>query len=280
MSDKAGSTVERDAADSGNKTCSLSFLLWNVDGLHSKIADGDFKRYVEQFDFACLVETFAENSYDLTRHFTGYDKYVSPAVKLSHHGRCSGGVLLLVRKCFSKLIERVDIMYDQMIVVKFAKTLFNTTHDVLLICVYVPPQGSPYYNTAECNCHIDLIDKCVLDLFEKYGDFHLILCGDINARTSNFQANVKDNDSYLPFTDPLSPNSLMCQSRASQDDAVNDFGRALLDLCVCFDLFIHNGECQGDEEGKFTYISGHGNSMIDYCITSVDFVKHVKRLCV
>ena len=32
--------------------------------------------------------------------------------------------------------------------------------------------------------------------------------------------------------------------------------------------------------GKFTYISGHGNSVIDYCITSVDFVKHVKRLCV
>ena len=61
---------------------------------------------------------------------------------------------------------------------------------------------------------------------------------------------------------------------------INDFGRALLDLCVCFDLFIHNGECQGDEEGKFTYISGHSNSVIDYCITSVDFVKHVKRLCV
>jgi len=114
LSDKAGSTVESDAADSGNKTCSLSFLVWNVDGLHSKIADGDFKRYVEQFDVACLVETFVENSYDLTRHFTGYDKYVSPAVKLSHHGRRSGGVLLLVRKCFSKLIERVDIMYDQM----------------------------------------------------------------------------------------------------------------------------------------------------------------------
>ena len=83
-------------------------------------------------------------------------------------------------------------MYDQMIMVMFAKTLFNTTHDVLLICFYVPPQGSPYYNTAECKRHIDPIDKCVLELFEKYGDFHLILCGDINARTSNFQVSVED----------------------------------------------------------------------------------------
>ena len=65
------------------------FLFGNVDGLHSKIAD---KRYVEQFDVACL--TFVDNSYDLTKYFTGYDKYVFLAVKLSHHGRRLGGVAL------------------------------------------------------------------------------------------------------------------------------------------------------------------------------------------
>ena len=54
----------------------------------------------------------------------------------------------------------------------------------------------------------------------------------------------------------------------------------LLDLCMCFDLFIHNGECQGEEEGKFTYISGHSNSVTDFCITSADLVQSVKRLCV
>ena len=54
-----------------------------------------------------------------------------------------------------------------MIVVKLSKTLFNTTLDVIQICVYVPPQESMYYSTAECNCHIDFIDKCILDLMEK-----------------------------------------------------------------------------------------------------------------
>ena len=49
-----------------------------------------------------------------------YDKYVSLAVELSHYGRLLGGVLLLVRKCFSKLIEWVDILYEQMIVVRFS----------------------------------------------------------------------------------------------------------------------------------------------------------------
>ena len=108
-----------------------------------------------------------DNSYDLTKHFTGYNEYVSPTVKLSHHGRRSGDVLLLAKRCFSKLTERTDTPCDQMIVVKLSKTLFNTTLDVMLICVCVPPQGSPYYNTAECNCHIDFIDKCILDLMEK-----------------------------------------------------------------------------------------------------------------
>ena len=91
---------------------------------------------------------------------------------LPHRGRCSEGVLLLAKGCFSKLIERIDTPYVQMMIVKLSKTLFNITLDVILICVYVPPQRSTYYNTAECNCHIDLIDKCLLDLMEKCGDFH------------------------------------------------------------------------------------------------------------
>ena len=70
-------------ADWGNKTFSLSFLVWYIDGLHRKIGDGDFKRYLEHFSIASLVETFVDNSYHLTKHFTGYDKYITPAMKLS-----------------------------------------------------------------------------------------------------------------------------------------------------------------------------------------------------
>ena len=104
--------------------------------------------------------------------------------------------------------------------------------------------------------------------------------GDINARTSNFQVSVEGSDSRLPFTDPLSSNSLMRQSRVSQYDTVYDFDRTLLDLCLCFDLHIYNGKCPGDKEGKLTYISSHGSSVMDYWITSAEFVKRVKSLFV
>ena len=84
--------------------------------------------------------------------------------------------------------------------------------------MFVPPQGSLYFNTAECNYDIDLLDKkCLLDLMEKCRDFHLISCEGIYARASNFLVSVEGSDSHLPFTDSLSPNSLMRQSRVSQE---------------------------------------------------------------
>ena len=94
-----------------------------------------------------------------------------------------------MRKCFSKQIERVDIPYDQMIVLKFFKMPFRTVYDIILKWVYVPPQGSPYCNTVQRNC---LIDNCVLDLVEKCGDLHSILCGGINARASSFLVGAEE----------------------------------------------------------------------------------------
>ena len=54
----------------------------------------------------------------------------------------------------------------------------------------------------------------------------------------------------------------------AEDAVSNDFGDILLNLCACCDLSILNGLCNPDQSGKFTYISPHGNSTVDYCITS------------
>ncbi|KAK7469525.1 hypothetical protein BaRGS_00036471, partial [Batillaria attramentaria] len=42
-------------------TKSLAFLNWNVDGLLSKLEDGEFIDYVASFDLVCLVETFVDS---------------------------------------------------------------------------------------------------------------------------------------------------------------------------------------------------------------------------
>ena len=45
---------------------------------------------------------------------------------------------------------------------------------------------------------------------------------------------------------------------------MNNFGKILLELCACYDLELLNGCMRVGEEGRFTYLSDHGYSVIDY----------------
>ena len=50
-----------------------------------------------------------------------------------------------------------------MAVFKVSRTLFGTDRDVLLLNVYVPPSGSPYYESADDTNSIDFIERCFLE---------------------------------------------------------------------------------------------------------------------
>ena len=67
----------------------------------SRLSDADWMAYVESFDFVTLTETFIDENFDLYQVFTDYFKFVSPAIKLSHQARRSGGILVMVRICFA-----------------------------------------------------------------------------------------------------------------------------------------------------------------------------------
>ena len=56
-------------------------------GIASKLSDCDWVKYVEQFDFVTLVETFVDNTSDTSVFFDDYVKFVCPAAKLSYQGR-------------------------------------------------------------------------------------------------------------------------------------------------------------------------------------------------
>ena len=65
-------------------------------GLLDKLADREFLRYVQLFDTVCIAlgETFLD--YLNTETFPEHFVFVKPAVKFSHMGRRSGGVITLV----------------------------------------------------------------------------------------------------------------------------------------------------------------------------------------
>ena len=80
----------------------------------SKLYDCDWVKYVELF--LTLTETFIDNDFDLSGVFHNFIKFVCPAVKLSYHGRRSGGLLVMVKKQLAKFTERISVDCDNVIV--------------------------------------------------------------------------------------------------------------------------------------------------------------------
>ena len=63
-------------------------------------------------------------------------------------------------------------------------------------------------------------------------------------------------------------------SRRSEDNVVNGYGRSLLEMCAGFEFMILNGMCISDPKGSFTFVSQHGNRIIDYFIVSEDLLRN------
>ena len=238
----------------------------------SKLSDADWMAYVESFDFVTLTETFIDENFDLSHVFTDYFKFVSPAIKLSHQGRRSGGILVMVRNNMSSFVQEIGVQYHNIVVLKLSKEAFGCDRDIMYIATYIPPPGSPFYDLSQTACHITELDTCINELMEKDGDLHIICNGDFNARTANYQINTEfsqmDGGDYEPFCKI----SLFEPTRTSQDREVNAFGRRLLETCACYGLEILNGFCPGDETGNFTYLSEHGYSVVDYFLMSSDIL--------
>lgn len=184
--------------------------------------------------------------------------------------------MLLVKKCFSRFIRNIDTNYENIIVIEISKLLFGTDTEMYLICTYLPPVDSPFYEVSDFNNGISILEHCLLDILEKFGEVAVIICGDLNARTSN------ENPVYTDLAaDSLTQGSTCPTStRQSQDQTLNDYGKLLLEFCSVFDLSILNGNCNGDENGHLTYISQSGCSVIDYFILSSNVMYLPRKLIV
>ena len=68
-----------------------------------------------------------------------------------------------------------------------------------------------------------------------------------------------------------------------QDKILNSYGKKLLNLCSALSIYILNGTCDGDKEGRYTFISDQGSSVNYYFLASVglfDFLKNKITLSV
>jgi hypothetical protein len=83
-----------------------------------------------------------------------------------------------------------------MIVLKVDELLFGFKLDkhIILICTYIHPSESKYWNVAEHGYGIEILEQCIVDLYERFKDFSLLICGDLNSRTGCTNAAPADDD--------------------------------------------------------------------------------------
>ena len=219
-----------------------------------------------------MVETFV-GTFTSTL-FPSFTSFVSPAKKLSHHGRRSGGVIVLVRNVLMRYVKQIEVDYDNVIILEVSKELLGTDANVFVVNTYLNPPNSPFYDTCDYDNGIAMLEQCLLSILEKNEDDSFILCGDLNARTGSkvpsyfdFASSCFEAVGGNFWLDNDTSNDLSSK-RCSRDIQANEYGHNFLVLCSSFDLCILNGACDGDTDGQYTYISTAGNSVIDCFIIS------------
>ena len=144
---------------------------------------------------------------------------------------------------------------DSFFVFLLDKRLFGFNSDVAHMCAYVPPENSPYYTAFD---GISLLEESLADVMLSSDDVYIFLCGNLNSRTANeFPISQSGNNVFTRSVEET-------PTRRSQDTVLNSFGKKLLNMCTAFGLNILNGVCNGDLQGRYTFISNCGNSVNDW----------------
>lgn len=88
--------------------------------------------------------------------------FFSQAFRLTTRGRCSGGVVVLIKHSLNNLINiiQLDHEFDNIIALKFTNIM--PSQDVIFFFTYVQPYGSPYYDHVDfTNGIVKLKPHCV-----------------------------------------------------------------------------------------------------------------------
>ena len=162
----------------------------------------------------------------------------------------SGGIAIIYKKKLHDCLEFIDSESQYVQWVKITRNIFEFDNDVLLGCVYIPPEGSKYSNSEA----FDEIESDLVSLVKKT-DMHPFLIGDFNAKTSNLNDFIIPDDTLLEFfqlDDDVDILSYMLDyenlktynvplQRVTQCSCQpNSYGYKLLNCCKKLNLYIAN----------------------------------------
>jgi hypothetical protein len=187
--------------------------------------------------------------------------------------KVSGGLTVLVRSEIKQGIKLLEHTNNDYIWLKLCKKNVGVTYDIYLCYMYNPPANSTYTQSLQ----EDIFDLIENDLAKYSEKGHILIMGDLNARTSDDNDFIPNdsNDNTVQQYDDYTPDVEII-NRFSRDTVLLSRGRALHDMCIQTGLRILNGRCIGDLTGNFTYHNFHGSSVVDYACVSECLLPKVK----
>ena len=102
------------------------------------------------------------------------------------HGRYPGGVCVFVKKDISHAIILIQTTCYGMYF-KIDSDTFHFEKDIIIMCVYVPPDGSSFYEKCSGNIAIHKLEEDILNLRIDNMNCDYMLVGDFNSRSFHRQ---------------------------------------------------------------------------------------------
>ena len=249
----------------------LSYLAWNVEGLLDKLEDDEFYEFITNHDICCLSETFTRFSFDFNIKFKDYIYSHCEAVKYSHMGRASGGLLMLIKKDITEFVQIIETNAQNILGIVLSKHWANTDKDILILGTYVHPADSIFYTDKDYTCTLESLEHCILEQIEAGKEYSYIIGGDLNARISDWALSTTANND----TNDINTDDTINYPRNAQDTITNGFSKRLIELCTTFNMTPLNGLEEKNFDGNYTFHSVRGNSTIDHFLCSTELLEHI-----
>lgn len=221
-------------------------MFLNVCGLKSKLKFQEFNDIVQKYDVCFLVESKLDDL-DIIEVPNGYTYVTKNRKKMA---KKSGGIVIIYKKNIEKNLSIIESNSQFVQWLKISKHGGNIQENILIGCVYVPPEGSKYSNIEA----FDEIENEMVNLL-KESKMHYALVGDFNAKTGTLKDFIVPDESILDLFHLDTDDDIISymedyknlQSYDIPLDRItqctcqpNSYGFKLLNLCKKLNLYIAN----------------------------------------
>lgn len=257
----------------------LNIAYLNVCGLKSKLLNPDFDNFIKKHDILVFVETKTDD-YDEIKLPKDYTLFTKNRQKFK---KKSGGIIIIYKKKLSHILKFINSESEFVQWVEILHGNFDTGKDILLGCVYIPPEFSRYSSDESFS---EIEDELIR--FSNTSK-EVALIGDFNSRTSIDSDHVIPDESLLEILQVeddvinkdifsyllLESKNIPLQRYSYDQGRVNKYGTLLLELCKRCGIFICNGRIFSD---KFIgHTTCKDSSVVDYLIVSPHMFDYISE---